>query len=471
MWALQGIGMLFFGVALVLLAVQPAPDRQGLGMLPVAALGFLLSLVFLLVSRSPRWSPTQVIDLGVTYHVLLAFVIAVLELPRVTGRGVHLDGLSSLTVWQLLLPGLVPLHRRSVISGGVLVATAFPLVCTGAALLGRPIDLGAVAVATLPVVAGGAVGVVFSRVLFGLGRRVQEAREVGSYRLVDRIAQGGMGEVWRAEHRLLRRPAAVKLIRPDLLAPEDPERPRSIDPRAQFEAEAGAIADLSSPHTIELYDYGVRDDGVFFYVMEHLDGLDLRKLVQQGGAFPADRVLHVLHGVALSLAEAHAAGLIHRDIKAANVMLCRQGSSWDVVKVLDFGLVQGRASAPAVDTGRVRGTPQTLAPEIVIGNGATDRSDLYSLGCVAYYLLTGEEVFRCKTTRDWVQAHAWQPAPRPSSRVPVPQVLDDLVLRCLAKEPEARPSALELVAAVEACDGFGAWDRTTAARWWGADTP
>jgi eukaryotic-like serine/threonine-protein kinase len=248
-------------------------------------------------------------------------------------------------------------------------------------------------------VLGTTLATIVSRVLYGLRRQVAEASELGQYLLEEKIGGGGMGEVWRARHRLLIRPAAIKLIRRQALGgmSEDPE----LLVR-RFEREARATAALTSPHTVQLYDFGVAEDGRLYYVMELLDGLDLETLVRQHGPLPAERVVHLLRQVCSALQDAHANGLVHRDIKPANVVVSRAGTTFDFVKVLDFGLVRldgaRRRDRSPIDLSGAdswSGTPGYMAPEVVLGAGDTDhRVDLYALGCVAYWLLTGTMVFQ-----------------------------------------------------------------------------
>ncbi len=238
-----------------------------------------------------------------------------------------------------------------------------------------------------------------ARVLSALGDEVRKARELGSYHLLERLGQGGMGEVWRARHRLLARPAAIKLIRPQ-------SGPSIVGSEAatRFEREAQAISSLRSPHTVDLFDFGIADDGTFYYVMELLDGLDAERIVNQFGPMPAERVIHVIRQVCHSLSEAESISLVHRDIKPANIMLCRYGEDYDFVKVLDFGIVKtidepGTAERTATVTALtiehvVRGTPAFIAPEQALGGRPVDhRTDIYGTGCLLYWLLTGQLVF------------------------------------------------------------------------------
>jgi serine/threonine-protein kinase len=319
------------------------------------------------------------------------------------------------------------------------------------------------------------VAVVISHVVTTLGRQVAKAREMGSYQLGELLGRGGMGEVYKASHRMLARPAAIKLIRPEMLGGSDPAvAARAI---ARFRREAEAAARLRSSHTVDLYDFGVTEDQTLYLVMEYLDGMDLESLVRQHGPLPAARVIHVLRQVCDSLEEAHARGLVHRDIKPANIHLGRVGCREDFVKVLDFGLVKtasmGAEASVATIEGVVMGTPAYMAPEMALGGAVDGRADLYALGCVAYYLLTGEQVFTGDTLLTVIAQHLQAVPVPPSSRteLPIPAALDRLVLACLAKKPEDRPhSARQLAQSLDAIEGM-TWGEEEAGRWWSAHHP
>jgi CHASE1-domain containing sensor protein/tRNA A-37 threonylcarbamoyl transferase component Bud32 len=310
-----------------------------------------------------------------------------------------------------------------------------------------------------------------------LRKRVDEAEELGQYRLGRRLGEGGMGIVYRAEHRMLARPAAIKLIRPTDTRVDREAHQRLLD---RFEREAQATAALRSAHTIQVYDFGRTDRGEFYYVMELLDGLDLDTLVAKTGPVRPARVIHVLRQACRSLAEAHVAGLVHRDIKPANIYLCRHGLDYDFTKVLDFGLVHdsGRNGAEepmATSPGMFVGTPAFCAPEMADGRGNVDgRSDIYSLGCVAYWLLTGRAVFERKTSLEVLVAHLSEIPEPPSavSELDIHPELESIVLSCLEKDPDLRPgSAEELARCLEACPGSGAWTQERARRWWREHRP
>ena len=323
-------------------------------------------------------------------------------------------------------------------------------------------------------VLGTTLATIVSRVLYGLRRQVAEARELGQYLLEEKIGGGGMGEVWRARHRLLIRPAAIKLIRRPALdtVSEDPE----LLVR-RFEREARATAALTSPHIVQLYDFGVAEDGRLYYVMELLDGLDLDTLVRQFGPLPAERVVHLLRQACSALRDAHGNGLVHRDIKPANIVVSRAGTTFDFVKVLDFGLVRldGKSAVDLTVEDSWSGTPGYMAPEVVLGARDTDhRVDLYALGCVAYWLLTGTMVFTGENAIQVMLQHAQAVPKRPSQRTdrPIPAELEELVMQCLEKDPARRPAGAQAVSdRLDAVPLESVWTAERAEQWWATHRP
>jgi len=322
-----------------------------------------------------------------------------------------------------------------------------------------------------------AMAYVGARVLHALGTEVRKARELGSYRLLERIGAGGMGEVWRASHRLLARPAAIKLIRPTMSAAMD-----MFEVKQRFEREAQAIARLRSPHTVNLFDFGVADDGTFYYVMELLEGLDAERLVRGYGPLPAERVVYLVRQMCHSLSEAESVGLVHRDIKPANIIVCRYGEDYDFVKLVDFGIVKAldnpvthHPSATMTAAHIVRGTPAFIAPEQALDATTVDhRADIYAVGCVAYWLLTGQLVFTADSPMGLVMHHAQSLPDRPSLRteLAVPAALDDLIMSCLAKRPADRPqTARELVRRLDAVPLTSHWTEQRAREWWAQHEP
>jgi len=298
---------------------------------------------------------------------------------------------------------------------------------------------------------------------------VDEGLPLGHYRLMEKLGEGGMGEVWRARHQLLARPCAIKLIRPELLG-----EGKGDAATQRFRLEARTISRLSSPNTVRLYDFGLSETGSFYLVMELLTGMDVQSLIQRFGPSPPERVVSVIRQACRSLAEAHAAGVLHRDIKPHNLFLCRLGLEFDVVKVLDFGLVKSLNDDAAQLTaeGTLTGTPGYMPPERVVGGAADARSDLYALGCVAYWMLTGRTVFTGEPMA--VMIHHARTRPEPPSKfstVPIPERLEQIVMACLEKAPENRPaSALELWRALGEVPGTP-WTHERAESWWSEHLP
>jgi len=311
-----------------------------------------------------------------------------------------------------------------------------------------------------------------SRVLQRLGRRLRQAQELGSYHLIELLGRGGMGEVWRGRHRLLARTAAIKLVRPELLGASSEADAQSMLRR--FEREAQATAALSSPHTVRLFDFGVTADRTFYYVMELLAGRDLKSLVGDFGPVSANRAVFLLQQVCHSLADAHARGFVHRDITPSNIYVCRMGLEYDFVKVLDFGLVTfndqtSREQTLLAGGQTTTGTPAFMAPEVILEGEVDARADVYALGCVAYYILSGQLVFQADTAMKMFVQHL-QSAPVPPSQrteLPIPRDLDEVVLACLEKDPRRRPqNAEELLRMLRRCQSSQSWDSDTAKTWW-----
>ncbi len=444
------------------------------------------SAAMLVIARSQRFTSPTLVRIGLVYEVIIS-VAMVCAAHLGTFRDadpasltIDRTGLSGVAPWTLFFTVLVPARPRDALMALAASASAVPLVYLAQVRIGWAPALSVapfLQVFVFPYMANMVLAYVAARIVHQLGVEVRQAHEMGSYRLDVLLGRGGMGEVWRASHRMLARPAAIKLIRRDALASDPALATLAVE---RFEREAQVTASLQSPHTVALYDFGETDDGALFYVMELLDGVNLDAIVQRFGPLPPERVVHVLRQVCASLAEAHHRGLVHRDIKPANIYLCRRAMEHDVAKVLDFGIVKkvitrdGPTVSALTRADAVTGTPAFMAPEIAMASTVDGRADLYALGCVAYWLLTGRVVFEGATPLAVIVAHV-QRAPMPPSATSefiVPESLDRLVLDCLAKDPSARPESAEALSArLAAVPLARPWTEMDAARWWDAHQP
>jgi eukaryotic-like serine/threonine-protein kinase len=440
------------------------------------------SLLIIALARWGRVPPARFVSAALAYEVAMSFAIAYATyydtfatLP-VGLMETDVVGFTTVALWMLAFSVIVPTEPQRAVVALLLSSAAVPVVYLLEVEAGRAPALGALQfwlVFISPYLGVAVIAYISAKIIYRLGQDVSRAREMGSYRLVERLGHGGMGEVWQARHRMLARPAAVKLIRGESLG-VGPDAAAELV--ARFEREAQATALLQSPHTVEVYDFGTTEDGTFYYVMELLEGIDLEQLVRRFGPLPPERVVHILRQACRSLAEAHERGMVHRDIKPANIFLCQRALDYDFVKVLDFGLVKHRTEPPSKEelrlsrTGIVHGTPAYLAPEVATGEGIVDgRADLYAVGCVAYWLLTGRLLFEKEGYPALLLAHATLPPQPPSARAEraIPPALDAAVLSCLAKEPADRvPSAEALDAQLAAVDLSAPWTAKHAADWW-----
>jgi serine/threonine-protein kinase len=439
----------------------------------------VVSTLFAILLYVRAFPPDTSLNLGLIYHIAYCFAVSYIELVGPAHESPLLRGLSFVTVLIVLFPMFVPSTLRKTVLTGLAAAMTGPvaaLIFTRASGQGVPpfkVFLTAY-IANFIV-----VGLVFRTAVLNqhLSLATTRARQMGSYELTELLGKGGMGEVWRASHRMLRRPAAIKLIRPEALGASGGQESATLVRR--FEREAQATAELHSQHSIRLYDFGIAEDGAFFYVMELLDGLNMRTFVERFGPQPADRVVSLLLQACDSLWDAHMSGLIHRDIKPANLYVCRYGHEVDFVKVLDFGLVKHSDGADAQESGLTRagvitGTPAFMAPEAARDGQVDVRSDIYSLGCVAYWLLTGQIVFEKDTPVQTVLAHCQDKPVPPSERteIAIPSTLEAIIMSCLEKDPARRPqTASDLQQSLRDCGCATAWTQDEALEWWETHFP
>ncbi len=439
----------------------------------IAGTSALASLGLYWYTRRPNRDPHFILDLGLAHLVWTGIALGLLmhwdpvptqidATPQVSWIGVVTLMFAAIVPnppWKMALTGLFAVSMNPL---GMIIGE-----WRGVWKMTSPLDVVVMHYQDYLLVG---VAAIVSRVVVGLGQEVAKARELGSYQLGDLIGRGGMGEVYKATHRMLARPAAIKLIRPEMMG--SPGSSGGQSALTRFKREATSAANLQSPHTVNLYDFGVAADGTFYFAMELLEGMDLQTLVRKHGPQPASRIVFILRQVCESLEEAHEAGLVHRDIKPGNIHIGRLGVRYDFAKVLDFGLVK-RTVEPddtvtqATGIGVVPGTPAYMAPETALGRTVDGRADLYAVGCVAYYLLTGALVFDGEGLQQLVQRLHEDPVP-PSRRteLPIPLELEAIVLALLARDPDARPSsARELRERLDAL-AIVRWTEAQAADWW-----
>ncbi len=455
-----------------------------------AAVFILISLLVVAIALSGRVNPYRLIELGLVYEVFGAVGIEI-DLLWWPAYGLwppdgafSVNGISWTCPWIVVFPLLVPTTPGKAVVAALASASVRPLMLLVLAAQGVPfaeagINAAALVDLVLPNYICVAMAVVAARIVWGYGSHISKARRMGSYRLVEKLGEGGMGEVWTARHRMLARPAAIKLVKSDPGISGPGSTPGSAIHR--FEREVQATAELRSPHTVVVYDFGFTDDRTFYYVMELLEGISLQKAVEKYGPMPAARVVHVLRQACHSLSEAHERGMVHRDVKPANIFICRYGREYDFVKVLDFGLVkhvgeEATRRPELTEVGIFAGTPAYGSPEAVTGDrdGIDARSDIYALGCVAYWLLTGRTVFDAETPMMMLVQHVRQSPDPPSmhTELAVPPALDELILECLRKNKADRPRSVDVLdTRLAAIDSGEAWTQTQARQWWELHLP
>jgi serine/threonine protein kinase len=451
---------------------------DGLGATDViAAIGAAVSFALFFYTRRSTRSPAFILELGHWYLMLTAILLGMIShwetipatwpvVPQISWIGAVIIIAAAIVPSapaKTLLTGLIAVSMNP---AGMLIAKA-----RGTWHYGPESNLLLMHYPDYLLVG---VAAVISAVVTRLGQQVSKARELGSYQLGELLGEGGMGQVYRATHRMLARPAAIKLIRPETIGGHDAAA-RELAVR-RFHREAEVAASLRSPHTVALYDFGATPDETLYFVMELLQGMNLESLVRDYGAVPANRAIHILTQVCDSLEEAHMRGLVHRDIKPANIHLGVLGLRHDFVKVLDFGLVKSvrgpaeTASLGGTAAGMTPGTPDYMAPEMAMGEPVDARADLYAVGCVAYFLLTGLVVFEAANVFHVIARHLNDTPIPPSQRagIALPALLERVVLACLEKQPERRPQSAALLRQALCEIDVEPWGEAQAAAWWNA---
>ena len=479
------LALVFFVLIAAVSLYSPASERQPNWWLQLAVPLAESMIGTAVLWRSPGLSQRSLRLWELAYFGLLAAFFGVFRFDRLAYMDVEnrnalsrpFFGLTTLQGFIALILAygvLIPNTRRRILLvvaalNAVPFAAVAAAVGAGAALRGTdlfPLAMQHVIILMFP----SAIAIYAANRAAALQRRAFEAerraQQIGQYALKRKLGEGGMGEVWLAEHALLKRPCAVKFIRPDLAA-----HPATA---ARFTREVQAVTGLTHVNTVRVYDYGRAEDGSFYYVMEYLDGPTLEELVGETGPLPAGRAVYLLRQLCGALMEAHAAGLVHRDLKPGNIIVAALGGQRDVAKLLDFGLVQDLsvdAGDRLTQTGTVLGTPAYMSPEQAAGESALDaRGDVYSLGAVAFFALSGRTPFQGKTLGQLLAAHRSEPSPLLTELQPdLPADLATVVARCLAKDPQDRfQSAADLDRTLAQCACAADWSADRAAEWWQA---
>lgn len=463
---IAGSGAALYGAIDVVSAAWSGPPRLEDPIL--MGMCALISFAMALITRKSGLRRSTMMELAFTYQVLFCTFISLAEALNSRQTGDSIWGVSWVCVAMVAFPAILPCRPFPMLMAATMSALSGPAMYLVAHLFqAKEMDIGEALNMYIPNII--TLGIASSTILYVASwtKNLEKAKQMGSYRLVARIGLGAMGEVWKAEHATLARPAAIKLIH----AKQPLSGAQLAQVESRFYREAQATASLASSHTVTVFDYGTTRAGDQYYVMELLDGITLQDAVTRHGPMRPERVIHLLAQICHSLVEAHDAKLIHRDIKPANIFICHKGAEYDFVKVLDFGLVKPELDSANMLTlgAEILGTPAFIAPEAAKGQTYDKRSDIYSLGCVAYFLLSGKLVFDAESPVEMILKHASE-TPRPIAEcAPEPQNkdLNELIMRCLAKDRDLRPqSCLEIIAELEKIALECPWSRGAGLSWW-----
>jgi serine/threonine-protein kinase len=439
--------------------------------------GTVLGIAMCALAWSKKLSPRMVLDTGILFQVAAALCVAVLEFRIRVHTAEPIVGVSGMALWITFFVLVVPTTLGKAALGAIGSAFMGPLaLLVYSAVESVPLpSSGRMLSIFLPDLLAAAWSLLLSRYVYGMGHALGTARRMGYYELTERVGHGGMGEVWRAKHRMLARPAAIKVIAPEALGHGGDLTSTLI---RRFEREVQTTATLQSQHTVQVYDFGVTEDGALYYVMEYLEGLNLQTMIESYGPIPPERAVHFLLQMLESLDEAHRAGLVHRDIKPANIIAGKYGVHYDFIKLLDFGLARCVENTHSTGTvfPMVAGTPAFMAPESALNTQNADvRSDLYAVGAVGYWMLTGRLLFEeglsdFETLMEHINNVPVPPSQK--SETPIPPELDRIIMACLEKNPNDRPqTAAELMARLKAIPLASTWAPERAEHWWQAHRP
>jgi serine/threonine-protein kinase len=433
-------------------------------------IGAVLCGLLFLVTWWGRASDRLVLSLALGAELLIAALISTTNTWAGFVHSGHLPGLTWVVPMMILFALMIPAPPREMLIVSTACAATMPAgigwLAARGHVIAHPTDYWA---SGLAATVGLALAVVAARTIYSARREVAAAQRMGGYELLKPLDQGGMGEVWEARHLMLARPAAVKLILAERLLGAAHARDAAIQ---RFTREAQVTASLRSPYTVQLFDFGATADGVLYYAMELLQGMNLEHFVYRHGALAPERAVYWLRQICHSLGEAHANDLTHRDLKPSNLLVCTYGRERDFIKVLDFGLARRAAaeSEPRLTRqGAWLGTPGWMAPEQIFDGAVGPATDLYALGCVAYWLLAGERPFESEEQAELLRLHAQVPAVslRERANQDIPAALDAVVMACLAKDASARPRDADEVSERLAASLAGPpWTAADAERWW-----
>ena len=473
---------LTFGVVAAL--SENPPPYAGLRLLGIIS---VIALAAFTIGVVKRLSLKHAINLALTMECLVCLLVSVTNPAYELPTGKTLPGLTWVVPIIVMFPLLIPTPPKWILTASILCVMTVPVgTFIAYELDGQPnVNLaGMLPLALISPTIAACIAYFGATLVYETGVGAEKIRRAGSYQIQKELGAGGMGVVYQAVHERLLRPAAIKYILPAQLESRfgSPQIARS-----RFEREAEVLGMLRSPHTVELYDYDLDDHGQLYYVMELLEGWDASTLVMQFGVVPPARAVHFLAQVCRSLAEAHYFGMVHRDVKPSNIMVCRYGRDLDFVKVLDFGLMTprreegvpvptnpqlgpyGAGFQTSLTQGHlVMGTPDFMSPEQVLHGPLDGRSDLYAVGALGYWLLTGKVLFEGGTAREKMERHVKEPPPHPSANTdqPIPHRLEELILSCLAKQPEQRPKSADDLAFAFMNSVEEAWTPARARTWW-----